>query len=904
MLNIYYRVRAFTSLSCQRFFLVLGIAAFTSFSLQAQEETYSWHNVAIGGGGFVSAIITSKSEQNLVYARTDVGGAYRWDQLNERWLPLLDWVNSDELGFLGVESIAIDPVETNKVYMLAGTSYFNSGKTAILISDDYGRTFTTRIVTSQFKAHGNGMGRQTGEKLAVDPNSRNVIYCGTRANGLFRSTDAGLNWTRLSSLDVTTTPNENGISFVVVDPSGAAPGEASKTIIVGVSRSGSSNLYRSNDGGATFHAVANAPSTFMPHRAVLANDGTLYVTYGNGAGPHGHWAVPEPMDNGEVWKYNLGSETFTNITPSVMARAFGGVSVDPDDPERVVVSTINTYMQQDDSWGDRIFLTTDGGTSWVDVVARGFERDEDGKTWIEGHAIHWAGSIEFDPFATDAVWVTSGNGVFRTNDINAVPGVWKFTVDGLEETVPLDIVSVPNGPLVSVIGDYDGFLHTDVSQYAPIHKPQMGTTTGLAVAGLNNDVMARTGAKLFHSTDGGVSWTETAAMGIKGSLALSADGSTMLHNPENSTITYRSTDKGQNWSVVNGLTFSNARPVADQVNPDYFYAYNPATGQFLVSEDKGENFSPSSSAGSSGSKIIRTSPYHDGDIWIPLNGGGLSRSKDRGETFAKIPGVTFCGAVGFGKEAPDKSYPAIYIWGRVGGILGIYRSIDEGQSWLRVNDDAHEYGGPGNGQFVIGDMNVFGRVYMSTVGRGIVYGESDMHCIPAHTSAEIIHNGEEQAGSFVEVEEGSDVTLSVTSPSAGTWAWTGPPGFSATTSEVALTDLSFSEGGLYYATFRDQNDCESAPQVFRVEVAQQIVSVEDDPLDFFDIYPIPAKDHINFGNINRIGELSLTDMRGRKLLVSGNSDRQIDMENFPPGIYILKIKDVQGKLYQVKIVKE
>jgi xyloglucan-specific exo-beta-1,4-glucanase len=35
----------------------------------------------------------------------------------------------------------------------------------------------------------------------------------------------------------------------------------------------------------------------------------------------------------------------------------------------------------------------------------------------------------------------------------------------------------------------------------------------------------------------------------------------------------------------------------------------------------------------------------------------------------------------------------------------------------------HQYGGPGNGAFVQGDMNVYGRVYMSTVGRGLVYGE-------------------------------------------------------------------------------------------------------------------------------------------------------------------------------------
>ncbi|HON12049.1 MAG TPA: T9SS type A sorting domain-containing protein, partial [Chitinispirillaceae bacterium] len=35
------------------------------------------------------------------------------------------------------------------------------------------------------------------------------------------------------------------------------------------------------------------------------------------------------------------------------------------------------------------------------------------------------------------------------------------------------------------------------------------------------------------------------------------------------------------------------------------------------------------------------------------------------------------------------------------------------------------FGGPGNGNFVVGDFNVYGRVYMSTVGRGLIYGEPE-----------------------------------------------------------------------------------------------------------------------------------------------------------------------------------
>ena len=73
-------------------------------------------------------------------------------------------------------------------------------------------------------------------------------------------------------------------------------------------------------------------------------------------------------------------------------------------------------------------------------------------------------------------------------------------------------------------------------------------------------------------------------------------------------------------------------------------------------------------------------------------------------------------------EPPGSNYPTLYIWGAVNDVRGLLRSTDKGAHWDRVNDDAHQYGGPGDGQFIVGDMNRYGVVYMSTAGRGIVYG--------------------------------------------------------------------------------------------------------------------------------------------------------------------------------------
>lgn len=794
----------------------LFLAVVSTTILKAQ--SYNWGTVAIGGGGFVSGLVVSKNQQNLMYARTDVGGAYRWDAAGNKWIPLLDWVAENERGYLGVESLAIDPQNPSRVYMLAGISYFDNGKTAILRSTDYGNTFSITDVSSQFKAHGNGMGRQTGEKLVVDPNNANILFCGTRWNGLFKSTNAGASWSRVTSLDVTTTPNENGISFVVMDKSSSATGSATQTIYVGVSRSGSTNLYRSTNGGATFSAVSGAPTTYMPQRAVLASDGSLYITYGNGAGPHGHWSAPEPMDNGQIWKYNTGNGAWTNVSPSGINRAFGGISVDPNNANRLVASTINTYLQQGSVYGDRIFLSTNGGASWTDVIARGFSLDPNGISWISGHSIHWTGSVEFDPYNTKKVWITSGNGIFATDDIDATPCVWKFRVQGLEETVPLDIVSIPNnGPLVSVIGDYDGFRHTNVTQYAPSHTPRTGTTTGLACAAQNTNVLLRVGNNMYYSTDMGSSWTECTKNGSKGKVAISADGNTFLHCPEASTTTYRSTNRGSSWTSVGGLSINEARPVADPANSNKFYAYDPGSGSMYISTNGGSSFTTTGAPGSNGSKVIRTTPGREGHLWVALYGNGLSRSTNSGQSFTKLSNVTYCGAVGLGKEVPGNTYPTLYIWGTVGGVLGIHRSTDEGATWTRINDNNHEYGGPGNGEFVIGDMNVYGRVYMSTAGRGIVYGEP-ASCTQTSIVPYIqINNGSWQQTASASLAAGGTVKMGPQPTTGGSWSWTGPNNFTATTREITISNIQTTQAGTYTARYTNSSGCQST-QAFTVTV--------------------------------------------------------------------------------------
>jgi hypothetical protein len=115
-------------------------------------------------------------------------------------MQLLDWVGADEWGLTGVDSIATDPVDPDRVYVLAGT-YTNSSDPnngAILRSKDRGHTWERTPLP--FKSGGNMPGRNQGERLVIDPNDHRTLFLGTRSgNGLWKSTDYAQSWKRVTS---------------------------------------------------------------------------------------------------------------------------------------------------------------------------------------------------------------------------------------------------------------------------------------------------------------------------------------------------------------------------------------------------------------------------------------------------------------------------------------------------------------------------------------------------------------------------------------------------------------------------------------------------------------------------------------------------------------------------------
>ena len=62
----------------------------------------------------------------------------------------------------------------------------------------------------------------------------------------------------------------------------------------------------------------------------------------------------------------------------------------------------------------------------------------------------------------------------------------------------------------------------------------------------------------------------------------------------------------------------------------------------------------------------------------------------------------------------------MYLAGTIQGQAGVFRSINKGQSWVRINDDQHQWG------LILqisGDPRIYGRVDVGTHGRGTLYGD-------------------------------------------------------------------------------------------------------------------------------------------------------------------------------------
>ena len=747
--------------------VVVTVALLLNGAFAQHDSGYVWQPVRIVAGGYIPGFVAHPAEPGLIYARTDIGSVYRWNPDRAQWIPLTDFQAPANYNLNGPESIALDPTDPNRLYIAAGMYTCSGCPFAVLSSTDRGASFTANSVP--FAMGANNDGRSAGERLAVNPFSPNELLMGTRANGLWRSTDYARTWSQVSGFPVQRSTDGFGVQWVLFDPANSG------TMYAG-SYTGAS-IYRSTDDGSSWSALPEVawPSAVpigtrppAPERAVLNPDGNLYVTFDDLPGPNA-------MNYGLVERFDPSGNTWTNITPpldraggeSSPRGGFCGITQDPRRPGTLAVTTFARWYPV-----DTVYLTRDGGATWTDLArltsSSGFAGLNAGNYYFNPSVFNsiapwltfggtaapkgsakfgwWMSAVLIDPTNSDHLMFATGATIYATSNLSAADAghapTWFVQAGDIEEAAVIAMISPTAGAhLLSGVGDIGGFRHDDFNASPPagMYTNPVATTVGsLDWAGQNPLTIVRTQSPSAASTapctwgaissDGGTTWSPFpacapgAGRNNGGSLAVDAAGAVLMWSPSgNGAALQYSTDGGNTWTAASGIAGRIA--VSDKVAPGVFYAFGGnsffstgGSGRGAFNKVSAASLPSSGSCNGSGCGIPVVNFAQAGDIWLPLGSNGLYHSTDAGVTWTKAAGITSANSVAVGAPAPGASVQSVFLYG---AAMAIYRSDDNGMSWLRINDDAHQYGGP---TLIQADPRVYGRVFLGMNGRGIVYG--------------------------------------------------------------------------------------------------------------------------------------------------------------------------------------
>lgn len=511
-----------------------------------------------GGNGRVNTIRVHPTDPNTLFACTPASGLWKSTNGGTSWAPI-----SDAISALGCTDVAINPSNTNIMYLATGdgdaADVFTLG---VYKSTDGGATWAATPLVFNLSAG------QTLSKIMIDPTNTNTIIVGGRA-GIYRSTDAGASWTQTMAAGVRDLDFQPGNSSVVF-----AGGYGTNT-----------GFWRSANGGATWTKITTVPSTAVQRVAIgvtaadpnyvyalVANDGAVSTT------SYGLKGVYLSVDGGLNFTLK-----FAGTTTNTLGWSTGGstdkdgqgwydlaIAVSPTDKNAVFTGGVNIWKSADagttwtknTAWdashsatnyvhadvhdiiyaGSTIYAACDGGVfktvnagaAWTDISTNisnaqiyGFGLSAfNANTIISGHQDNGTNRT-----TNGTTWaqVNGGDGMLcfidRTSDNNVFSSIYNgnlyrsinggssfssiYTVPGggwvtpwLQDPVTATTLYAGGTNVVKSVNS--GTAWTTISAFTGV-----GTLVGLDVAPTNNQVIVAVSAtKVMKTTDGGTAWTD------------------------------------------------------------------------------------------------------------------------------------------------------------------------------------------------------------------------------------------------------------------------------------------------------------------------------------------------------------------------------------------------------------
>jgi hypothetical protein len=427
--------------------------------------------------------------------------------------------------------------------------------------------------------------------------------------------------------------------------------------------------------------------------------------------------------NGGVWKTTNGGNSWFSTMDSELSMAIGAIGISANNPDVIYAATGESVGGSSPSFdGVGVYKTTDGGGDWdlltsitsircsrvlvhhsdpnIVYVAgdRGFHKSVNGgATWtnlvIGGISNGNISDAVMDPILSNQIYVGIRNvGVFKTLDDG---NTWTLLSNGLPTGIEADWIRlaigpplfVTSSPLVAKMGPDTGLLFKSIDagaswtavswDYVPV--PFMKTWTSIvAIDPADQDVIFGGGVDLWRSSDGGASFIRD--------IMTHSDHHVIAFSPTDTNVcymatdggVYKSTNKGQTWSLSsNGLVCTQLY-VSDVAQTVPFVMGGGTQDQGFI-KSNGSSEWVDTNAGNEGNVFV-IDPNDSRNIYVDPWSGLLRKSTDGGETWNDIVN-------GIGQEIvrhlavqPGESNTLLC----AANPRHIFRSIDQGNNWEPV----------------------------------------------------------------------------------------------------------------------------------------------------------------------------------------------------------------------------
>jgi PKD repeat protein len=535
-----------------------------------------------GGAGRINFIRFMPGNTNTMFAGSPAGGLWKTTDGGSTWT-----TNTDQLTVIGCSDIAIDPANTDVMYLATGDGdAADTYSIGVLKSTDGGATWNTTGLSWTVD-----QGRRIS-KLLIHPSNSQIILAAT-SNGVYRTTNGGTSWTQVR------TGNFKDMEFKPGDPN---------TVYV----SGTTFFKSINNGQNWTQITSGLPTTGVSRMAIAvtpANPDYVYMIVGRSS-DQGLLGVYRSTDNGTTFTQRTGTSPnllgWNNNGGDAGGQAWFdlAIAVSETNADVVVVGGVN------------IWRSTNGGTSWA----------------INGH---WTGSgapyVHAD--IHDLIFLPgSGTTYFSGND----GGVFKTTNSGtawsdisanltIAQQYRIGLSSATENLLVSGHQD-NGTNKMSGTAWSRIYGGD-GMDCFIDRANDSRIIASYVYGDFKRSTNGGASWT-TITTGLTGTAAWNAP----IHQDPVTVNTFfcgyqhifKSTNSGTNWTQLTALPLATGSVVEFAIAPSNVnYIYVVKSNNFFKSTNGGTSWTthntglPIASAAITNLAIHPTNPDV---VWVTFSG--------------------------------------------------------------------------------------------------------------------------------------------------------------------------------------------------------------------------------------------------------------------------------------------